>query len=132
MEKIMWGLVINGVTSLFGNYTKARIRKEELKDVQHERRIEVIQQGNAAEASWNLKALENSGWKDEWLTILFSIPMILAFFPGAVPHVMAGFVALESMPIWYQSAVALMVASAFGYQKFINNNMMNAYTLPKD
>lgn len=127
---MIWGAVISGITSIFGNYTKARVRKEELVDAQHERRLDVIARGNAAEAEWNLTAIKNSGWKDEWLTLLLSVPLVLAFYPPAIPHVMAGFVALESMPLWYQSAIGLMIASAFGYQKFMHNKMMNAYTLP--
>ena len=126
----MFALVITGITSLFGNYTKAKVRKEELEDAKHERRFDVIADVNAAEAEWNLTAIKNSGWKDEWLTILLSIPLVLAFFPPAIPHVMAGFIALESMPLWYQSAIGLMIGSAFGYQKFMHNKMMNAYTLP--
>ena len=126
----MWKFIIKGAVSIFGNYTQARVRKEELKDAQHERRLDVIAKGNAAEAEWNLTAIKNSGWKDEWLTILLSIPLVLAFYPPAIPHVMAGFEALAAMPLWYQSAMGLMIGSAFGYQKFMHNKMMNAYTLP--
>ena len=58
-------------------------------------------------------------WKDEWFTILLSIPAILAFIPGAVGYVEQGFKALNGMPDWYKAAFGLAVAASFGYRKFI-------------
>ena len=45
-----------------------------------------------------------NSWKDEWPTILFSIPLILAFAGdfGDVLIIAQGFAALEVMPTWYQ------------------------------
>ena len=44
----------------------------------------------------------SSSWKDEWLVILFSIPLILAFIPGMEGVVQNGFDQLNRMPEWYQ------------------------------
>jgi len=126
----MWGLAAKLVGDIFTSYQDGKNKKRELNDAKHERRIEVIREGNVAEATWNEKAIDNSGWKDEWLTLLLSAPLVLVFFPYMVPHVTAGFIALEGMPAWYQAGVALMISSAFGYQKFMNYKMMSAYTLP--
>ena len=41
-----------------------------------------------------------SAWKDEWLTILCSIPLILAFVPGMEEVVANGFAQLNAMPEW--------------------------------
>ena len=53
----------------------------------------------AGEMEWNQTWAEGaqSSWKDEWLTILVSIPLILAF-TGYEDVVMRGFNALEAMP----------------------------------
>lgn len=126
----MWALAAKLIMGVFTTYQDGKDKKRELEDAKHERRIQVVREGNVAEATWNLKAIENSGWKDEWLTILLSVPLVLSFFPPLVPHVTAGFIALEGMPLWYQAGVALMISSAFGYQKFMNYKMMSAYTLP--
>lgn len=69
--------------------------------------------------SWNEIHAKNSAssWKDEWFTLLFSIPLVLAFFPSAVPTVEAGFAALERAPDWYKQALAVLVAASVGYQK---------------
>ena len=60
------------------------------------------------------KASSNS-WKDEWLTILVSIPLILAF-TGNEDVVMRGFTALEVMPDFYKTAVGIVFAASFGVQ----------------
>ena len=56
-----------------------------------------------------------SSWKDEWLTILFSIPLILAFTGEWGRIIVAeGFAALEVMPDWYQYTLGVIVAASFG------------------
>ena len=59
------------------------------------------------------EASKNS-WKDEWLVILFSIPLILAFIPGMESVVENGFRQLEAMPTWYQYSLGVIVAASFG------------------
>ena len=107
-----------------------RKHKREVKSSVQKQRLSNIAEGRVAEAQWNLKAIENSGWKDEWLTILLSIPLILAFFPPAISALHAGFLVLSEMPVWYQSGVGVMIASSFGYQKYAKTVMNKAYTLP--
>ena len=68
------------------------------------------------EIDWDIaamKATENS-WKDEYLTIIFSVPMILAFVPGMENIVQRGFEQLQSMPEWYQYSLGCVVAASFG------------------
>ena len=69
------------------------------------------------EIDWDIaamKATENS-WKDEWITLLFSIPLILAFCGDwGNQIVQAGFTALEVMPDWYQYTLGVIVAASFG------------------
>lgn len=113
-----------------------RQHKRELKHAVQIQRIQNVEAGRVAEAEWNVKALENSGWKDEWFVLLLSVPLVLAFFPTAVPYVMEGFNALEQMPGWYQSGLGVAIAASFGFQKYANvsmkNQMNKAYTLPKE
>jgi len=58
----------------------------------------------------------NNSWKDEWLTILVSIPLILAF-AGKEDVVTRGFEALELMPDFYKTAVGVVFAASFGVQQ---------------
>lgn len=64
-------------------------------------------------------ALQNVGWKDEFLMIVVTIPMILVFFPPMVPHVKAGFLALESMPEYYQYMVGGVFIYVFGFKRIL-------------
>ena len=52
--------------------------------------------------------------KDEWLVLLFSIPLILAFCGEWGRSIVAdGFAALSTMPEWYQYSLGVIVASSF-------------------
>ena len=76
----------------------------------------VMQKKATGEIDWDITMAEGSkhSWKDEWLTILFSIPLILAFIPGMEEVVANGFQQLEQMPEWYQYSLGVIVAASFG------------------
>ena len=76
----------------------------------------VMQKKATGEIDWDLEMAKGSqsSWKDEWLTILFSIPLILAFIPGMEDLVRNGFQQLEQMPEWYQYSLGVIVAASFG------------------
>ena len=76
----------------------------------------VYEKKATAEIDWDLEAIKGSqnSWKDEWLTILFSIPMILAFIPGMDGVVQQGFAQLDAMPKWYQVSLSVIIAASFG------------------
>ena len=65
---------------------------------------------------WDLESIKGShnSWKDEWLVILFSVPLILAFIPGMEGVVANGFAQLDAMPEWYQYSLGVIVAASFG------------------
>ena len=87
---------------LASTYLTGRIKKSEAKAK------------NAA--SWDEIAQGNSStsWKDEYLTLLISIPLIMCFIPSLVPYVREGFAVLETMPTWYQYTFSVIVAASFG------------------
>jgi hypothetical protein len=68
------------------------------------------------EIDWDIEMARSSAssWKDEWLVILFSIPLILAFIPGMEDVVRNGFEQLNKMPEWYQYSLGVIVAASFG------------------
>ena len=67
-------------------------------------------------ASWEELAMQNSAtsWKDEYLTLVFTIPLICCFIPSAVPYIKEGFAVLDTMPTWYQYTFSVIVAASFG------------------
>ena len=77
----------------------------------------VMQKKATGEIDWDLKMADASAhsWKDEWLTVLFSIPLILAFCGDWGRQIVSeGFSALEAMPQYYQYTLGTIVAASFG------------------
>lgn len=82
--------------------------------------INKIETGQKADIAWENLSINQSGWKDEWWTLILSIPMIMCFIPGLVDYVQAGFKALNETPDWYQYSVGVAIASAFGVRRIID------------
>jgi hypothetical protein len=90
--------------------TRAKVAKAEAE-------AQIMVSRATSEADWEKIMAEGSqnSWKDEWLTILFSIPLILVFTGDWGREVVAnGFTALETMPDWYQYTLGVIVAASFG------------------
>lgn len=77
-------------------------------------RMQTEQNGDIA---WERLSIEGAGWKDEWFTIVLSLPAILCFIPSLAPYIERGFEALSTCPGWYKWAFCVAVASSFGYKK---------------
>ena len=94
--------ILKAISKLASTYLKGKIKKSEAKAE------------NAA--SWDEIAQTNSStsWKDEYLTLLVSIPLIMCFIPSLVPYVREGFAVLDTMPTWYQYTFSVIVAASFG------------------
>ena len=107
--------LIGPIVNLVGGHLQ---RKSEEKKAVHERKMVAIQQ----DANWENIHANNAAnsWKDEWFTILFSAPCVLAFFPSMVPVVMDGFAALDNMPEWYKGFLGAAVAASFGLRGLAN------------
>ena len=103
--------IVNAVTTLAGSWMEGKVATQKAK-------TEVAKKVAAGEMEWNQTMAQNSAssWKDEWLTILVSIPLILAF-TGYEDVVQRGFAALESMPDFYKTAVGVVFAASFGVQQ---------------
>ncbi|MDA7514301.1 hypothetical protein N8508_00770 [bacterium] len=105
----MWQALIGPITGLVGDHFK---RKSEEKRATHDRKMEAIRQ----DANWeNIHAANaSSSWRDEFFSLLFSLPLIMCFIPPLVPYVRDGFEVLEAMPEYYRMLLAALVASSVG------------------
>ncbi len=45
--------------------------------------------------------IENSGWKDEYIVGIWSVPAVMAFIPGGHEAAAKGFENLANAPEWY-------------------------------
>lgn len=91
-------------------------RDHELRLKQLDISQKLAEQGIQAETNWDLRAQENMqhSWKDEYLLILFSLPLVGAFIPGYQEDVLRGFEVLQQTPEWYLLSILGMVAGAWG------------------
>ena len=108
----MIGLV-TAITNLVTTGVKA---KAATMQVTAEAKATALKTAAQSTADWErimAEASKNS-WKDEWLTIVFSIPLILVFIPSMVPHIQAGFDVLTTLPEWYHNVLFLIVSASFG------------------
>jgi hypothetical protein len=80
--------------------------------------IRIMETQQTADIAWENLSISNSGWKDEYWTLILSIPAIMCFIPGMDVYVRAGFASLTDCPEWYQWAVGIAIGSAFGIRKF--------------
>jgi len=113
-------------TALKGWQQQKQVKLEsniQLRKAKTEAMIEKMKQGQLAEIQWDLKSLDTAGWKDEWFTILLSIPAVLCFVPGMDKVVSRGFEALSGTPDWYKIAFITAVSASFGMRKLVNYMM---------
>jgi len=101
------------VSSLAGLATSFIDGKTAVKKAEAQTKMKIA----TGELDWDLEAIQatQNSWKDEWITLLFSIPLILAFcgdWGNAI--VQRGFMALEVMPDWYQYSLGGIVSASIG------------------
>jgi hypothetical protein len=71
-------------------------------------------QNITADAAWESQSIANSGWKDEYVLVLLSIPLILVFIPWTAQYVLQGFQILAQTPDWYRWLVVMIFAAVYG------------------
>ncbi len=128
--------IINIVKEPINEWQKRKTLEVEIKDKdkerQHELNIkkidvanELAKQGIQIEADWDTNAQQDmkTSWKDEYLTILFSVPLILAFIPATQESILKGFETLNKTPDWYMMLVMGIVAAVFGLRWLISRKI---------
>ena len=112
---------LSPIANLAGTWLNGKVEEKaalnKVKVAKAEAEAQIMVSAATSEAEWDrimANASANS-WKDEWLTILFSIPLILAFCGDWGRGIVAdGFTALENMPSYYQYTLGVIVSASFG------------------
>lgn len=83
--------------------------------------IKIAEKAQAHDIEWDMIMAKGSqdSWKDELWTIVFVIPLVMAFVPGLQPYVEQGFENLRQTPDWYLYGVSTLLAAAVGVKKTI-------------
>ena len=117
----MLNLLIGSIAEIAGTWMSGKVEQTkanaQTKVAKAQAEAIVMQKKATGEIDWDLAAINatQNSWKDEWITLLFSIPLILAFCGDwGNSIVQAGFAALETMPAWYQYSLGGIVSASIG------------------
>ena len=112
--------LIGPLTELAGGWLKGKADKQaadaKLKLTEAEAKAKIMLSKETSVADWERIMAQGStqSYQDEYLVLLFSIPLILSFCgEWGRTAVAEGFVALEAMPEWYQLTLGIIVSASF-------------------
>ena len=97
------------VGNLATTFLEGKVEKEKAKS-------EIMKTAAQHDSKWELIMAEStkSSIKDEIVTVVVLIPVILVFIPGMEEVVKNGFDRLNELPDWYQYLVFLVCSAALG------------------
>ena len=121
--------IIKGIWELGSQYFQ---NKKEKQQAIHQKEMEVI----ATQENWDLEVVRKSDstWKDEFLLLVFSMPILNLFIGPYVDLILSdqpyqqgdwtraaldGLIAVDGVGDWYVTILMVMVASSFGYKKIV-------------
>ena len=97
----MWSMLLSLAGGTFKDWVQSRSKLEEKKAIA---RIESVQNGIA-------------GYSDEYLILVWSLPMVASFIPPLQPAVSDGFEFMKTMPDWYVGGFVSISFAVFGIDK---------------
>ena len=113
--------LIGPVGSLLGTWLEGKVETKKAETVAKvataKAKATIMEKKATGEIDWDLTMADASkhSWKDEWLTILFSVPLVLAFCGEWGRQVVTdGFYALDAMPDYYRYTLGIIVSASFG------------------
>lgn len=102
--------------------------KLELRKAEIQARIKRLENADAADIALDRESVATRGWKDEYLLIVTTSPLVLLFLGpllsvGSAAEltaaVMAGFDALQHTPTYYWYALAIVYIDTFGMRRIV-------------
>ncbi|WP_299733872.1 hypothetical protein [uncultured Endozoicomonas sp.] len=147
MIQAIAGLITNGITA----YTerskqKAHLKNLELsgeyrlKQAQIDSQIKRVEDGDNAAISLDQLSFQHRGWKDEYLLLFTTAPVLILFLAPLVDlillgdsyqagalsaAVIAGFTALNQTPDWYLVALGLVFVDTLGFRRLLRGFIEN-------
>jgi hypothetical protein len=108
------------LASLASSFMESKIEQTKAKGAvakaKAEAEAEVMKTAATHDSKWELvmaQSTQNS-YKDEIITIIVLIPVILVFIPGMEDIVQQGFQRLNELPQWYQNVLYVTILAGLG------------------
>jgi hypothetical protein len=122
----MWEAIVGKLLGGFGEEVAGYYRDRQ--KLKHERELAKLKgkiaweeaktrrasESEGRDHDWELESIRNSGWKDELVIIVLTIPLVLVFVPFTQPYVEEGFKQLALTPDWYRWLIMMIYAATFG------------------
>jgi hypothetical protein len=107
----MWSIITSAVGSIFGSWVDLKKAKYEAETSRHLAVAKI-------EGDWDMEALRQSqySWKDEFITIIWFAPLVVAWFDQDRALGWVDFV--TKLPVWYQFGMFGIMAASFGLRWF--------------
>ena len=116
----MFTALIGPLASLASSFMEGQVEKQKAKtkiaQTEAEAKAEVMRTAATHDSKWELIMAESTktSIKDEIVTVIVLIPVVLVFIPGMEDVVKNGFDRLNELPDWYQYLVFLACSAALG------------------
>lgn len=123
---MLWQSIVNGllgkVAPAVAEHYRQKQEQKHLIEMEQLRGKQAWEEAKTRRASesegrdheWELESIRNSGWKDELVIIVLTIPLVLVFIPFTQPYVEEGFRQLSLTPDWYRWLIMTIYAATFG------------------
>lgn len=112
----MFGAIAELVKTAVGGVSGYFKRKQKIQEAVAENKARLAAAEHSHNATWELRSLENAGWKDEILFVaIISMYVYSAFDPDGAARVFR--VWDETIPAWYREITFWLVASVLGVKK---------------
>ncbi len=116
----MWTALISPIAALAGTFLEGQVSKSKAKanlaQTEAEAKAEILKTAATHDSKWELIMAEStkSSIKDEVVTLVVLVPVILCFIPGMEDVVKSGFERLSELPEWYTYLLFLTCSAALG------------------
>ena len=80
-------------------------------------------EGDTNAAKLDEISMNDRGWKDEYLLLLTTAPLILCFIPDYANYVSLGFDSLDKVPEYYWYGLAMVYIDTFGFRRMLRTAM---------
>ena len=116
----MFQALIGPIASLAGTFLEGQVTKSKAKatlaQTEAEAKAEILKTAATHDSKWELIMAEStkSSIKDEMVTLVILVPVILCFIPGMEDVVKTGFQRLSELPDWYTYLLFLTCSAALG------------------
>lgn len=117
----VFGLIASPIKGWVDRKAKQQEHSQMIEEAQVKAKIRRLDKDQDHSIDWDTQNAQNAAnsWKDEYWTIVLSIPAVMCFIPGMAKYVEQGFTVLKDTPEWYQYALLVAIAAAFGWSKLM-------------